>query len=53
MRRAREREREGKRRTEGGTNEGEMEMNGGEERLRASREIIESLLALKNSVFVA
>lgn len=33
---------------ERGTNEGEMELNGGEERLRASREIMESLLALKN-----
>ena len=49
MRRAREREREREeeRRTEGGTNEGEMEMNVGEERLRAAGEIMESLLALK------
>lgn len=35
----------------GGANEGEMEMNGGEERLKATREIIESLLAFKSAVW--
>lgn len=43
--RARKKEEEKESERGGGTNEGEMKMNAGEERVETTREIMESLLA--------